>query len=362
MLKCNGKISARQCFAMFVILTLSPGIRIFPTECADFAGKAAWLAPVISAVPLVALYLILDRFFRKKNIKNLSDAFTAALGTPLSKAVLTLYLMHYFLLFCIYIRYYAARFLSTIYTDADIRFFIITILAVAYIAARGKIEALFRFSEITFLFFTLILFTLFAFLMPEVKLANIYPVTFDDTLPAMRASLVISAIWGYMLLPFFLGENIADKENIKKYGKQSTIYIVFITVCLMVTVVGILSHTVAKRMSYAFFAAVKLITIIESYDRFEPIVLTVWVFADFIIITFFALVIMNIIKNLFSLSETKNLATPVMSLGYIGSRFLASNIFELQVLSVEFALYANLILMYLIPVLTFLIGKIRKKF
>ena len=126
-------------------------------------------------------------------------------------------------------------------------------------------------------------------------------------------------------------------------------------------VVGTVGYSVARRMPIPFFSAVKLISFIESFERFEAVMLAIWVAADFILITFFALVIMNIIKHLFSLSEVKYLATPVVSMGYIGSQYISAARFEREAVSIHFAIYVNLILLYIVPILILFIGKLRKK-
>ena len=361
MLKCNGKVSIRQIYILFLIAILSPSIRIFPNSCSEAAKTAAWVAPIISSVSYFVLYMVISAFFKKKGIHNLNDVFDAALGSIIGKILLTVYLLWSIFLFWLYIRYYAGRFLSTIFPNTDLRFFLIVMLVLVFIAARGKLETFIRFSEFAFILFVAIVLLLFVFLLPEIKLSNVYPVTYYDFFPALKASLRVSAIWGYLLLPFFFSDNFLNMDQIKKYGKQSTIFVVPMTMGLIAVVVGTVGYSVARRMPIPFFSAVKLISFIESFERFEAVMLAIWVAADFILITFFALVIMNIIKHLFSLSEVKYLATPVVSMGYIGSQYISAARFEREAVSIHFAIYVNLILLYIVPILILFIGKLRKK-
>lgn len=361
MLKCNGKVTVRQVYILFILTTLSPAIRIFPTICSRIAKTAAWTAPIIAALGLLILYFVIDQFFKKKNINNLSDVFRASVGNVTGKILLTIYLIWCIVLYCLYIRYYAARLMSSIFPEANEKFFIVVMLVIVFIAARGKIETFMRFSEFSFLLFTLFMIILSVILLPEVRLGNIYPVTFNDVGPSARASIHILAGWLYLLLPFFFGESIIDKNQIKKYGKQASIYLVIMTVFMLITVVGTLGPSVAQRMSLPFFNSIKLITFIETFDRFESIVLAIWVAADFILISFFAIVIISIIKSLFSITETKYLATPVVLLGYVGSLYITKTRFEIEVFSSIFALYANIALFFIVPIIILIIGKLRQK-
>lgn len=361
MLKCNGKISTRQAMILFILSTLSPTIRIFPAACSQAAKTAAWVTPIVASVALIVLYSVISAYFNKKNITNLNDVFKLALGTTIGKVVLSAFLFWFIVLYVLYIRYYAGRLLGSIFPNTDLRFFILVMIIIVYIAAKGRIETFLRFAEVVFLSLFTVMFFMFIFLLPEVKLANIYPVTFYDSLPLLKVSVRVMGVWGYMLLPFFFGESIANKEEIKRFGKQSTIFIVAFSVVLLITVVGSLGPSVASRMPFPFFNAVKLITFMESFDRFESLILALWVAADFVIITLFAFVIMHIIKNLFSLSEVKYLATPIASIGYIGSQYICNNRFELEAFTTQFAVYANMLLLYIVPIIILFVGKIRKK-
>ncbi|PKM72174.1 MAG: hypothetical protein CVU91_10620 [Firmicutes bacterium HGW-Firmicutes-16] len=361
MLKSNGKISVRQAFILSILAMLSPTIRIFPNKCAWDAETAAWLTPIAASISLIILYSVLSAYFQNKNLKNLDDVFKAALGNAAGKILLIVFLLWFVIILWLYIRYYAARLSSTIYPNTDVRFFILAMVFLAYFAAKGKIETFCRFAEIIFLSFTLVLIILFIFLLPEVEIGNIYPVTYYDIIPVLKATRNISPIWGYILLPFFFGDSIFNKDEIKKFGKQSTIYLVVISTLILITIVGALGPTVAQRMSFSFFNAIKVITFMESFDRFESIMLAIWVAADFIVITLLLFVITTIIKNLFSLSERKYLTTPIAAIGYIGSRYFTVNRFEIETFTSQFFIYVNIILLYIAPIAVFLIGKIRKK-
>jgi len=361
MFKCNGKISTRQVFALFVLLTLSPAIRIFPSACAQVAKQAAWLAPILAVVPFIALYRILAAYFRKSSMTKLSDVFDAALGAVGGKILLFLYLVWCVILFWLYIRYYSGRLLASIFPNTDMRFFLLVMLVIVFIAARGSLETFVRFSEFLFPVFVVILIILSVFLLPEVKLANVWPVTYLDTVPVLLASVRVSALWGYVMLPFFFGDSIADKGQIKRYGRQAAVLLVIVTAFMLFTNIGALGYTVAARMPLPFFSAVKLITFIEAFDRFESLLLAIWVASDFVLICFFALTIMHILRCLFPKTEPKYYATSVTAAGYIGSQYLACGRFELEVFTSKLAEYVNLFLFFAVPFLVLIIGKMRKK-
>ena len=357
----KNKITIRQIFILFILSTFSPAIRLFTQVCSDYGKIAGWTAPIISVIALFIIINVLNAFFKNNNEANLSDIFDIVLGKIAGKTLLVLYLLWTILLYFLYVRYYAERLLSSIFPNTNIRFFIIVMLIMIFISARGKIETFARFSEYSFILFTIIFIAFFVLLMPTMKLSNLLPITYYDAWPALKSSYPVIGIWGYVTFLFFLGDNIKNKNEIKKYSKKAIWYLAIMTTLMMITVVGSLGYLNAERMPLPFFNVTKLISFMESFDRFEAVLLSAWVISDFIVITVFAKVIANIGKKLFNVSEIKYFASPIILLGYAGSLFLATNRYELETFSERVALITNTTMCYIIPIIILIIGKLRKK-
>lgn len=361
MLTQKNKITMRQLYIIFMVSTLSPAIRLFPTLCAKLGKVAGWTAPILSAVPLLLLCMILGAMFKKKNITNLSDVFNLSLGKILGKTLLTCYLLWSMILYFLYIRYYGERLLSTIFPNTDIRFFIFSMMIIVYMAARGRIEVFARYTELTFLMFTVVFVVFFILLISNVKMSNLLPITYYDILPVAKATYPVLGIWGYITLLLFLGEHVIDKHQIKKQSKKVVIFLTVMTTFILLFVIGSMGYTVTQRMEIPFFNATKLITVMETLDRLESVLLSVWVISDFIVITMFAIIIANMTKSLFNVSESRYFASPIVLLGYFGSQFLVSNRFEFALFSSTMGLPVNIIICFVIPFIVFCIGKLRKK-
>jgi len=357
----KNKITIRQIFILFILSTFSPAIRLFTQICSDYGKIAGWTAPIISVIALFIIINVLNAFFKNNNEANLSDIFDISLGKIAGKTLLVLYLIWTILLYFLYVRYYAERLLSSIFPNTNIRFFIIIMLIMALFSARGKIETFARFSEFSILLFTFIFIVFFILLAPTVKLSNLLPITYYDAWPALKSSYPVVGIWGYITLLFFLGDNIKNKNEIKKSSKKAIWYLAIMTMLMMITVVGSLGYKNAERMPLPFFNATKLINFMQSFDRFEAVLLSAWVISDFIVITVFAKIIANIGKKLFNVSVIKYFGSPIILLGYAGSLYLATNRYELEIFSENVAILVNIAFCYLIPIIVLIIGKLRKK-
>ena len=78
------------------------------------------------------------------------------------------------------------------------------------------------------------------------------------------------------------------------------------------------------------FNTFRAIEAIESFDRFEAIVVAIWVVADFIIITF----CQGFAGYHIDVAEPKFFSTPAVLKGYIGSMYLPRNRTELELINI----------------------------
>jgi len=174
-------------------------------------------------------------------------------------------------------------------------FFTFTIVAVAFYAVRGGIVSLTRTTEFLFLAFTVIFVVLFLLCLTNVELINLFPVTYHDIWPLTKASYSILGIWGYYTFVFFFADKINDKEHILRFGLQSAVYLVIVTLMLLIQTIGVYGYTIIERVPMPYFLVVKSISILDTIERIESVVLASWGVVDFVIISVFMYIIVCMI-------------------------------------------------------------------
>ena len=228
-------------------------------------------------------------------------------------------------------------------------------------AVRGGIVYIARtvefiFYALTFLFIVLFLFTVF-----NIDIINIFPVTHYDFLPLVRSSFSPVGMWGAFTFIFFFGNDINDKEHIRRFGLQAAVYQTIMAVIILLQTIGVYGHSVISRTSLPYFFVVKGISVLDTIERIESIVIAFWVIVDFSAICVYVYILVSIIKSLFYISETKPLASPVIICAFIISQWIAKDKFELEGFSDNFSFPVNATFCFVIPFIIFIIGKIRKK-
>lgn len=362
MLQSKDKISLRQALLMCIVLEFSPAVRLIPGYTAKVAKQAAWISGILSIIPALFMIFILSMFIFKKNYKESDIMYIIKdiMGNILGRIIIAAYFLWFMLLLAIYTRFFAERILSSIMPNTSIHIFIIPMLIIVAIVLNSGIRVLARMNEIIIIIAVFAIYILSLFGLPLIKIENITPIYFTDILPAISGSAAFWFIYGYLFIFFFFGSHINDKEKIFKLGISKAIFLQFTNILLIIFTVGTLGWSLTTRIPRAYFAFVKLISVLGVVERLESVLVIIWIFSDFMIISVISYAALSIIKDFFNLSDYKPFIIPLETLVYFLSLLLASNEFELESFA-EYSLNIGLFMEYAIPVLLVIVGKIRKK-
>jgi len=361
MVKINEKISVRQASLIMILAIVSPIIRILASYADIDAKEASWLSPIVSVIPFVILIFVIHELFKKNKNKSLGDVFCLVLGNTFGKIVMAIYAIWIFFFLSLNTRNLGERFEATIYPYSPIEIFIATVLLVAFIVTRNKIEYFARAIEVMFLILMGSFLLSFILLLPEVKLEHLYPVTTDDIVPVIKSTVPILSTWSYFIYVFFLGHKISDKNNIKKVGIKAGIILAVICLGLTIITVGVFGYNVNQLFVVPYFIALKEIDILNKIYGMESIFLSLLMILDFAAICIYVYIIYEIIKKIFNGKISKQYITPIIFSAYVFSLYIANNRFEMETFNKIVGINVNLVLGVLIPIIVLIIGKIRKK-
>ena len=357
----KGKISIRQTFLMFLVLACSPIIRYATGYSAAKARQAAWLTPLPAVITLFIMLYILNSLFIKHTEKSMMDVIYEIFGDWLGKVIVFLYFLWSLLLITLYLRYYVERLVGSTYPSIPMEFFLlITLLVIAYILPKG-ITVIGRMSEILFLIIFFSFIVLLVCLIPNIRLDSVMPVSTKEVLPILHGSLVTTAIGSYIFLMFFMGEFINDKAKILKTGISTVVFFILLSAIIIFEVIGTLTSSVVQRIPFSFLVAVKQISILDTIEKIESIVVGIFIFSDFILLSVLIFVSLNIIKSLFKLKDIKHLLNIFLVFIYFLTLGITINRFDLETFSTNFLIYINFTFGIFIPLILFIVGKIREK-
>ncbi len=356
----HSTISIKQLIIIYLLAVSSPLVRIIPKNVSIVSKDGSILTPILVLIPFLILLYVLNTLMNKSGEKSLQDVYIKIFGNFIGKIILILHIAWIFVLISIYVRYFADRYASTILIFTPIHFFILTILMVVFVVVRKKIEYFGRTMEIFGLLFSIVVIGLFIISLIDVKVSNIYPVTVYDALDSLKSVPLLLGILSYITFMFFLGEEVSNKQDFKKYTKYLTSRITFFNVFVILTTVGVFGYTLTSEFNLPFFMFLKNIQLITVVERFESIFISFWFVTDFAIITLFIYIISKLIKKVGNLEHSKTSITPLIFGTFVFSLYLISSTFELYKFSDQFLLYINVGYAVVLPIIAFIVGKIRK--
>ncbi len=361
MLSNSKKISIRQVAFLFLTITFTPSVRLIPTYAAQRAKQAAWLSPIVSVVLFLLLCLVWQALYKKNGSKSLMDIYCDIVGKIAGRIILIIYLLWMILLTALYIRYFAIRLVGSIYPNTSLSIFSVILLIVVAYTLRYGLTTMTRFNEVVLPFLVLVFYLLLLMMLPNIKFKFLKPISPRSIVPVLSASVGLTGILAYFTFLFTFGDRINNKEKIKRTGYGLSIFLVMAEVAIIAAILGTFSYRITRRVQLPFLTAVKQISVLNIFEKVEAVVIAVWVLSDFVIICFFTICFLSILKSFFKLSDTKPFISIYAIFSFILSMALASNTFELERLSEVFVIPVNIILGFVIPMVMFIVGKMRRK-
>lgn len=358
----ENKISIRQLMIIYVMSIAPSVIRTVPTITASIAKQASWVTTFALLIFFVPLLYVLFKMISIGKETSLEDAYEKAIGKIPTKILLAFYIIWIFIVSCVNLRYFAERFTASILIETPIEFFYLTLLIIVFIVARKNIEYFARFNEIFIIFFIVFFALMLVIPISSIKIENLFPVTTMDIVPIFKSVYGELGIGVYITFILFIGNKISDKENMNKHILYQVISVVIVNTVLILSTVGIFGAKATAQLSLPFFTFLKSVNEFSIIERIESIFISLWVATDFTALATFVFIITKLIKKTFNLTYRKELVTPIVFGIYIFSQYLAGNINELTSFSHDIALYVNIFLGFVIPIVIYVIGKIRKVF
>lgn len=357
----KNRISVRRALLLYLTITFPLTQRLIPTYSAQSGKQAGWLSPVISSVLLIILVLILNRLYKNFDDLSFMDIVYKITGKVIGKFICAIWGLWVLIELSKFVRYFAERTVSSIIIATKVDILIALILIIVAIGLHSGIIVLCRMNEIILpiIIFTFVVFALM--ITPNIKISYLTPISYLDIIPTIKASIGTTGIWAYLLVIFLCSDRISNKEHLKSEGIKIILFLTVITFILNIITIGVFDYSVVERLPSPYMVAIKDISVFNTFQKAEPIAVALWVIEDFLLLSTFSYVLLNILKSLFELSDVKFLITPMLIFVYFFSLFIAESRFEIDSFSNIIAIPTNIVLFIALPVILFFVGKIRRK-
>lgn len=359
--KGNQKITLLQALLIYLVMGHTASMRYISSTTAETAHQAAWLSVAVSLIVFGPFLLILYKVMKKCEGQSLHDIFCNVFGKAIGKTVCTLYLLWLFILLGLYVKYTGGNLVTTVFVGTDENLIMFMLVLVVGVMLRWGIEVISRMNKIIFVLIVVQFAVTLFFLFLHFRVDYVTPVSTLDIVPLIHSAVYPLTLFVYITPLFFFNDQIVyAKKNGGKLAFTAG-YVLVKDTLMMLALLGMLGYQLIGKLRLPFFSAVENISLFNSSAGIDSLFMSIWMLAEFITIMFFTYCISRLFKSLFGLSGETPLLTAVLGFGLFFAIYFSSNIFELAQFSKYVAPYLNLSLGLGIPIILFIIGKIRKK-
>lgn len=283
------QFNSRQLFSLGTMILLVPALRLFVTAATGYAGRAVWLTAIIAALPMLLYLNFLAEFMSyRQDGENLQELVLRCLGVKLGRVGLGLMTAWLILYSGFVLRSGADRFIVTIYPSSSPYAFTIIMGLLCLIAALGNPRSIVRVAQLVKPVVLGVLLLILAFALFSMNTANLLPITVDDALPALTGSIAAVNILSCTAYALCFIEGMSPKSNHR--FRESCLWLggmVVLMTLLCLAVTGMFGAELSSRLSRPFFVMVRNLIFFHSLERVEALVVTLWVFPDFLLVSLF---------------------------------------------------------------------------
>lgn len=357
----KGKISIRQAYIILLLALTAPTLRVVPNYIAQLAEEASWVTPFVALIPGILLIYVVNVLFQKYRDKSLYEVYVGVFGKIITKLIFVIYGVWLIVLCSLYLRMFGERFIGTLLFNADLNILLAIMILFVAIAGMKKFETLGRLSELLLIFIVVLFVAVTFAILPKIRLENLYPVTYYDTLPVLKSVIPVFSLFTYTTPLLLLGDKISHKDQLKKYGKRTLFIMMTFFVFLILSTVGLFGYSVNQQFIFPYYIVLNSVSLFGNVERLEALFISTWLASDFAIVLLFVFMITQTSKKLFHARKETWFVIPVCVIVYVLALMLFKSIHQVQFFARNILVYVNISLFAVLPLVALVVGKVRKK-
>lgn len=358
----NWKISARQFRILVTLCFIGTTILRHPGALAKQAKQDAWIAVILGIVVgllLVWLYNSIGKLFTNM---TLIESIEKLLGKWLGKLISLLFIF-FLLITCATRVYLIGEFITIqIMPETPIQFTNIIFVVVLVMGTRLGLESFARAAEILYPWVIGLFIILVLFVSKDIEFQNIQPVFEYGMKPIIRGALFFSSYSSLSLVSLLMifPSCVTDINEAKKSFLEGTIIGGIMILIITTLTILVLGHDIAALNTFTSYALAKKISLGNFLQRIEIIIAILWWITIFYSTIFcFYGAALGLAQTL-KLKDYRPLTLPLgMILVVLSLVIFPSVTYASTFTSTTFIPY-TLTYGFFLPLLLFLIGKIRK--
>lgn len=356
----NDKITGAQLWILIVLTVLGVGIFSLPREVTEITGADGWITTILGGALAFLNFYFISRLVKRFPGDTLVEIANKALGKFLGIPLILIFWAYLLAVVAITLRIFGEVVKMTLLSQTPIEVIILSLIIVSLILARGGIEPIVRFDEITFFIILLSLIVIILLAIPRSDFSNILPILRTEPVKLLYGAYKTTyAFGGYeivlLIIPF-----LQKPDKILKSG-----VIAFTIICVIYVLIVILSLAKfgsydVKNLIWPTLSMIRSINVPGSFiEKLEGVAMALWVLLAFTTIVPFVYGLGLIPSRLLKQKEFKHFCTIIIPIIYLGA-LIPDNIVEAHKYLGIIINYLGVISIFVLPILLFIVSSIRR--
>lgn len=353
-------------FGLFTTLVVSiVGIGIFssPRDIIDKVGSDAWIVVLIGGSIIFLLLWLIYMVMKKNDFQDFTNILQNNFGKIVGGAFAIIFAVYSIFIISLGMREFVEVIKLFLLRKTPSEFILmITILTGTYLV-RGEIGDLVKFNEVSFWIMFVPAIAVFILVAINADFTNLLPVLNNKPSQYFSASKYAIYSFGgfeiaYLILPY-----VKNKKNSHRVLRKSIMFVSAFYIIVMILVLGVFSKSQSRILLWPTISMIRSLYIPGTFvERWEGIVMALWIFfyfTTFVNSYFFS---SEIIKNVFKLKDIKLSSLLIMPFIFIIALY-PENIAEIY--SMHFkntpVVVTSIFVFVILPILVLLMGKVKSK-
>lgn len=356
----KDQISLRQFLVLEFVAMMPPLIRATPSALDRVAGRVGWMAFAVAFPVMTGVVWLLCWSLRRLPEGGLGELYCLCFGERLGRWACAVSAGVLLLMMAVSLRFYAERFVSSLYPETDMGMFFLVGLGLALWLNHRRFGTMARAGQIFFIGIIVVIGGILLMNLPAVRLCQVWPMRVSDVPGLLRSGWMVVNMLSLGTGALFALNQVEARGG----GTKLTVLwlggICLLYLCMAFVITGVFSSHLTPGMQIPFFALAKEVRIEGALERMESFVAALWVFADVIMLALLMKGFRSAVCAWIRSSREEIGDGAVLFLlpaGYL----IAGSVFALEQLYEQWISLAVAAVFLVLPVLAVGIGRVRKQ-
>jgi len=350
-------------FTTIVVGMVGIGIFSCPKEVIDKVGSDAWIVTLMGGIVIFLLLYLIYMVVKKNDFQEFSNILQINFGKLLGGIFAIAFAIYSIFIVSLGMREFVEVIRLFLLRQTPSEFILITTILTGTYLVRGEIGDLVKFNEISFWIMFIPVFVVFILIAVNADFTNMLPILNNEPANYFKASRYILFCFGGIEIAYLILPYVKNKKNSLRVLRKSIMFVSFFYIVVMILVLAVFSKTQSKILLWPTISMIRSLYIPGTFiERWEGIVMALWIlfyFTTFVNTYFFS---SEIIKNVFKLKDIKLSSLLIMPFIYVIALYPENiaEIYTLQFKTTPVILMA-IFLFIILPILILLIGEVKKR-